>query len=248
MTKREVTSRYRGSFLGLFWSFLTPLFMLGVYTFVFSVVFKARWGLGSDNKLEFALTLFSGIVIFNLFSECVSRAPGLILQNANYVKKVVFPLETLVPIIMGSAIFHALISFIVLLGFYLYAYHQINWTIVFIPLVLLPLIILTLGISWFLAAIGVYFRDLNHTIGIVVSSMLFLSPVFYPITALPESYRNLFYLNPLTLPIENVRRVVLHGAPPDSTAFLIYSLVALVVALSGFAWFQKTRGGFADVI
>jgi lipopolysaccharide transport system permease protein len=179
LTKREVIGRYRGSFMGLVWSFVNPILMLVVYTFVFSVVFKARWGeSGGTSKTEFAIILFSGLITFNLFAECVNRAPGLILSNVNYVKKVVFPLEIMPWVTMGAALFHALISVAVLLGFFLAFHHFVHWTVLLLPLVWLPFLLLTLGISWFLAATGVFLRDIGQIVGIVTTAMLFRSPSF----------------------------------------------------------------------
>ena len=180
MTKREVVGRYKGSAMGLLWSFLNPVFMLAVYTFVFSVVFKARWGVdGNESKTQFAIVLFVGMIVHSLFAEVLNRAPSLILSNVNYVKKVIFPLEILPVISMGAAIFHSLVSLVVLLIAFVIFNGYLHWTAIFIPLVLLPLVILTLGFAWVLASIGVFLRDVGQTIGIVTTVMMFLSPVFF---------------------------------------------------------------------
>jgi len=248
MIKREVVGRYRGSMLGIVWSFFNPLFMLTVYTFVFSVVFQARWGAGTGDKTEFALILFAGLLVHTLFAECINRAPGLILANVNYVKKVVFPLEILPVVALGAALFHAAISIVVLLLFFMLTQLHLNWTALFIPLVLLPLLIFALGILWFLAATGVFLRDVGQTTGLIATSMMFLSPVFYPATALPEAYRIFLYLNPLTFIIEQSRDVLIWSKPPDWTGLGIYLAASLIVAWMGYFWFQKTRKGFADVL
>ncbi len=200
--KREVLGRYRGSALGLLWSFFNPVFMLVVYTFVFSVVFKARWSSGSDSKAEFALVLFAGLMVFNLFSECINRAPGLILSNVNYVKKVVFPLEILPFVTLLSALFHMGVSLVVWLLAYVILIGPPHLTVLYLPLILLPLALLIMGLSWALASLGVYLRDVSQLIGVVTMSLMFLSPIFYPVTALPQTYRYLLYLNPLTTVIE----------------------------------------------
>lgn len=189
LTRREVIGRYRGSVLGMLWSFFNPVFMLIVYTFVFSVVFKARWNARSDLKTEFALVLFAGLIVFNLFAECINRAPSLILSNVNYVKKVVFPLEVLPWVAMGSILFHTLVSLAVWLVSYFILFGVPHATVLLLPLVLLPLIFFVMGLSWFLASLGVYLRDVGQFIGIVTTVLMFLSPIFYPITALPEKYR-----------------------------------------------------------
>lgn len=249
MIRREVLGRYRGSILGLAWSFFNPILMLVVYTFVFGFVFKARWGIGggSESKIDFAVTLFVGLIIFGLFSECANRAPGLIIANTNYVKKIIFPLEILPVVSLGAALFHCMVSLTILLvviGFN----SGLHATSLLLPLMLLPFILLTLGISWILASAGVFIRDIGQTIGIFITVMSFLAPVFYPITALPEQYRPLLMLNPLTLVIEQARGALVFGAAPDWVALAKYTVVALCVFVGGFAWFQKTRRGFADVL
>lgn len=249
MIKREVSGRYRGSIMGLAWSFFNPLLMLTVYTFVFSVVFKARWGgPGEESQIGFAINLFTGMIVHNLFSECINRAPGLILGNINYVKKVVFPLEILPWVAMGSALFHALVSMVVLIGCFLALHAYLHWTIVLLPLIWLPLLLVTMGGAWFLASLGVYIRDVGQAIGIITSIMLFLSPVFYPISALPEAYRGYLQWNPLTFIIEQTRGVIILGQHPDIHGLLAYTAVSVLISWTGFYWFQKTRKGFADVV
>lgn len=248
MAKREVVGRYRGSVMGLLWSFFNPVLMLAIYTFVFSVVFKARWGVDRGSKVEFAIALFAGIIVHGLFAECATRAPGLILGNVNYVKKVIFPLEILPWVTIGSALFHAGISVVVLLLLYVLVNGHLNWTLIFLPIVLAPLALLTMGVAWFLAATGVYLRDVGQTIGIITTALLFLSPIFYPISALPEAYQPFLYANPLTFVIEQTRDVLIWGHLPDWSGLAVYSVIALVVSWAGYAWFQKTRRGFADVL
>lgn len=248
MARREVVGRYRGSVLGIVWSFFNPVLMLAVYTFVFSVVFKARWHAGSDSKTEFAIVLFAGMIMFGIFSECVNRAPSLVLSNPNYVKKVVFPLEIMPWVTLGSALFHALISLAVLLLFALVVNQALPWTAFLLPLVALPLVFLVLGLGWFLGAMGVFLRDVGQTVGLLTTVLMFLSPVFYPATALPEEFRRLLLLNPLAAVIESARDVLLWGRMPDWLALAPHFAASLLVAWLGFAWFQKTRKGFADVL
>ena len=249
MTRREVMGRYKGSVMGLAWSFFNPVFMLVVYTFVFSVIFKSRWGVGGEeSKAQFAVVLFVGMIVHGLFAEVINRAPGLILSNINYVKKVVFPLEILPVIAMGATLFHSLISLGVLLTTFALFNGYLHWTAIFTPLVLLPLVILTLGLAWMLASLGVFLRDVGQTIGIITTVMLFLSPVFYPMTALPEEFRPWLMANPLTFIIEQAREVLIWGRLPNWTGLGGYTLVAAAIAWAGYAWFQKTRKGFADVL
>ncbi|MCO6427291.1 ABC transporter permease [Nitrosomonas communis] len=248
LIKREVIGRYRGSIMGLLWSFFNPVLMLTVYTFVFSVVFKARWAGGTDSKTEFALVLFAGLMVYNLFAECINRAPALVLGNVNYVKKVVFPLEIFPVVAMGSATFHFLISLFVWLIFYLIFFGIPQATLLLFPLVLIPFFLLILGLSWFLASLGVYLRDVSQIIGVMTSALMFLSPIFYPITALPEEYHLLMQISPLTFIIEQTRDVMIWGKELDWNGWAIYMLLATATSWLGFAWFQKTRKGFADVL
>ncbi|MFN7834381.1 MAG: ABC transporter permease [Burkholderiaceae bacterium] len=248
LIKREVVGRYQGSVMGIVWSFLNPLFMLGVYTFVFSVVFKARWGGGEGSKTEFALVLFAGLIVFNLFAECVTRAPNLILAHANYVKKVVFPLEILPVVSLGAAFFHAAISLLVWLVFYVLLFGWPQPSALLLPLIFAPLMLMTLGASWALASLGVYLRDVGQLIGLVMTVLMFLSPIFYPLSALPVAYQPLLALNPLAPAIEWARTVLYWGQMPDIRLLGVYWALTALTAWGGYAWFQKTRKGFADVL
>lgn len=247
-TKREIASRYRGSKLGILWSIINPLIMLTIYTFVFSEIFKSRWSEGSTNKLEFALLVFSGLIIFNIFADLMTKSPGVIVGNPNYVKKVIFPLEIFPLVLMNSALFHATISFVILqLGLY-FIMGIIHWTALFLPLVLLPFILLCLGISWIMASLGVYLRDIGHFITLVVQGLMLLSPIFYPISSIPEHFLFIYELNPITLIVENVRKIMIWGQYPDGIALIKLFIVAIAFYLVGKYFFNKTKGGFADVI
>lgn len=248
LVAREVMGRYRGSVLGLSWAFFHPVLMLLVYTFVFSVVFRARWSTGSDSKVEFALALYAGLLVFNLFAECITRAPGVIVANTNYVKKVIFPLEVLPWVNLGAALFHAVISVGVWLLFYLVAYGIPHLSVLLLPVIIAPFALLLIGVSLFLASLGVYLRDVGQLVALATTVMMFLSPVFYPVSALPESFRPLMRLNPLTPVIEFARDLLMWGRWPDPGLYALYLLGCLACALLGFAWFQKTRQGFADVL
>lgn len=248
LTKREVIGRYKGSFFGLMWSFITPLLMLAVYTFVFGEVFNARWHTTSESPGQFALMLFAGLIIFNLFSEVVNRSPGLILSHVSYVKKVVFPLEILPLTIVCSSLFHSVISMLVWILAYVALFDLPHLTVLILPVVLVPLVVLVLGLAWLLAALGVYIRDIGQLIGLLTTAMMFLSPIFFPITSLPEQYQGLVYFNPLTIPIEELRAILFLGELPNWSNMGIYSIVAFTTAYLGFYFFQKTRKGFADVL
>jgi len=249
LTKREVVGRYRGSVMGLAWSFFNPVLMLTVYTLVFSGVFKARWGTGADeSKTDFALILFVGMILYGLFAECVNRAPSLILANVNFVKKVVFPLEILPWTALGAALFHAAISLIVLVLAQLAISHSLPWTSLFFPLVLVPLVLGTIGLAWLLASLGVYLRDIAQTTSIFTTVLMFLSAVFFPISALPPEYQPLMRLNPLTFILEEGRKTLIFGQAIDWQGWLIHTGIGMLIAWAGFWWFQKTRNGFADVV
>ena len=251
LARRDAVGRYKGSFLGIFWSLATPLFMLGIYTFVFSEVFKSRWGAAGTqtaSKGKFAIVLFAGMIMFNLFSECVSRAPTLILSHSNFVKKIVFPLEILPCVALLSALCHFCVSALILLVAEWLIAGTVPPTAVLLPVILAPLCVFILGVSWILAATGVYLRDISQTIGILITALMFLSPIFFPVSSLPERFRVFAYLNPLTYPIEQGRDVLVWGQSVVWGHWVIYSLIATAVAWLGFAWFQKTRRGFADVV
>ncbi|MET1079725.1 MAG: ABC transporter permease [Pseudomonas sp.] len=248
LSRREVASRYQGSVMGIFWSFLAPVVMLVVYTFVFSVVFKARWGVGSDDKASFALNLFAGIIVHGLFAECVTRAPGLMLQHASYVKRVVFPLWILPPVTLVSALFHAFISVVVLLAAQALLYGYVHWQVLLLPLLIVPLVLVVLGLSWTLAALGVFLRDISQLVPMIVMVMMFMSPIFYPVSALPEAYQSWLYLNPLTPAIEMVRALILEGRLPAWEGFALYLLAGVACAGIGLGFFARVRRGFADVL
>jgi len=222
--------------------------MLVIYTFVFSVVFKARWSGGGESKTEFALVLFIGLIVFNIFSETINRAPGLIISNANYVKRVVFPLEILPFVSLLTALFHGAISLGVWLLAYLVIFGIPPGTIFYLPLILLPFILFIMGLSWILSSLGVYLRDVGQFVGILTMVLMFLSPIFYPITAVPEVFRGMLFMNPLTLVIEQVRSVLYFGVSPSYNLLAMNFVFSLAMSWLGFAWFQKTRKGFADVL
>jgi lipopolysaccharide transport system permease protein len=251
MTKREIVGRYKGSVMGLLWSFLNPIFMLAVYTFFFSVVFKARWGTipgVEESKTQFAVVLFVGLIAHGLFADVLNRAPNLITNNINYVKRVVFPLEILPVISLVAVLFHSLVSLMVLLIAFVTFNHYLPWTVICAPLVFLPLVIISLGFAWILASLGVFLRDVGQTVGIFTMVLMYISPVFFPITLMPEEYRSIMMANPLTFIIEQAREVLIWGHTPDWLGIGIYTLVAIVFSWVGFIWFQKTRKGFADVL
>lgn len=248
LTKREIATRYKGSHLGLIWFIAQPLLMLVVYTFVFSVVFKARWGATEASNLEYSLILFSGITTYNLFSDIISRAPNLITSNTNYVKKVVFPLELLPVVTLLSSLFFSAISYIILLVFIFIMNGSLNWTTVMLPIIILPLCFLSLGLSWIISSLGVFFRDISHLVGVLLTALMFLSPVFYPVTSVPENMRFIYSFNPLSYVIEEVRNILLVGTFPDIGQIMLGLLISIIILIIGYRWFVKTKRGFSDVL
>lgn len=247
-TRRDVLARYRGSLLGLGWSFLTPLAMLAVYTFVFRVVFKARWTDAGTGDFEFALQVYAGLIVFSLFAEVVSRAPRLVLDQPNLVTKVVFPLEILPWVAVLAGLFHLALNLAALLAAAAIARGGLPLSILALPLVLAPFVPLLLGLGWFLAALGVFVRDVGQVTTLVVSLLMFLSPVFYPVSSLPERWQPWLRANPLTPVMEELRHVALDGRWPDWPQLALHLAIASAVAWAGARWFAATRKGFADVL
>jgi lipopolysaccharide transport system permease protein len=248
LIRREIAMRYRGSFLGVFWSLITPVLMLTIYTFVFGVVFKSRWRQDSTDQLEFAVVMFAGVVVHSLISECLTRAPGLIVGNANFVKKVVFPLEVFAWVSVGTALFHALIAMLVFAAAIVVWQGHIPWSAILVPVIFLPYIVLIVGLTWILSSLGVYLRDLGQVMGIVSSMLMFMAPVFYPLQSVPERLAPLLYLNPITFIVEQVRNVAIWGRPVDWAGWVVYSTIACLLAWAGRAWFLRMSKGFADVL
>jgi lipopolysaccharide transport system permease protein len=249
LLRRDFAERYRGSYLGVLWSLLLPLLSLLVFTLFFGVIFKMRWaGRGDGSLSDLALILFVGMALYNFLAECLSRAPGLILAHQNYVKNVIFPLEMLPAVMVASALLTLIATLLVVLLLQTMVGTGLSWTVLLLPITVLPLVLFVLGLSWFLASLGVYIRDIQQLIVPLVQLMMFLSPVFYPVAALPESIRPWLQLNPLALVIEQTRGIVLFGQPPDWTPYGLCLLATLLIALLGAWWFSRTRTGFADVL
>ena len=247
--KRSVSARYKGSMLGLFWSFVHPMMMLCVYTFVFSVVFKSRWGIDTGGgRGAFAIIMFCGLAMFNIISEAVNLNCGIVVGNPNLVKKVIFPLEIL-PLSQTIASFAVgMVWFFLLFLGSVFIFGKLSFTMLLLPLILLPLFLFTLGVSFFTSSLGVYVRDTPHIVGVVLQILFFVTPIFYPVSAIPERFRWPILMNPLTLLIEEARKVFLYGELPDWRFLGAAFLISLLVLHLGFLWFHKTKKGFADVL
>jgi len=248
LSKRAVLGRYRGASFGLLWSIISPFLMLAVYTFAFGSVMQNRWPQPPGSTESFTMILFVGLIAHSFFAECLSRSPGLVTDNPNYVKRVIFPLEILPWPMIASALFHTLMNIIVLIALRLFMEGKIEWTIIFLPIVFLPLIILMVGLGWMLSALGVYFRDISQITGVLATAVLFTSSAIIPVQSINKKYRPIFEANPLTFIIDQARDVSLWGKLPNFLGLGCYSLVGLVFVYLGYTWFMATRRGFGDVI
>lgn len=248
MTSREISGRYKGSWLGIFWSLLTPILLLIVYTFVFGVIFQARWPQSQGVDENFAAMLFCGIIVHALFAEVLTRAPKLIIENSNYVKRVIFPLEILSWITVFTSMFHFLVAFLILVVSVVLFGSGISWTILWLPLWLMAITLWMVGVAWLFSALGVYLRDLSYVAAFLATVLIFLSPVFYPASAVPEGFAKAMSINPLTFYIESLRDIVVLGQLPDAGECVTAGVISLVVFFLGFAFFQRVRPGFADVL
>jgi homopolymeric O-antigen transport system permease protein len=250
LVRREISARYRSTLLGVVWAFVTPLIMLLVYTFVFGTVLQTRWpGLSEDaSTMEFALILFGGLTLFQVWSETVMGTPNIVIANSSYVKRVVFPLHLLPAVQVGASLFHAFISIGFFLVFVVILFGSLPITSIFVPLILLMFSIMLMGVGWFLGSIGTYVRDINQLLTGVVTASMFLAPLLYPSSIMPEWVRPWLALNPITIPIEQLRKVTIEGAWPDPVMLGAYAAGSVLVALLGFEWFRRSKHGFADVL
>ena len=246
MAKREVLGRYKGSALGIGWSLLYPLLLLATYTFVFRLIFKARWPGVDDHPGNFALNIFCGLVLFNLFSELVGRAPRLVVDQPNLVKRVIFPLEVLPWVGALGAYFHAGLSMLVLLAGALLIQNSLPPSALAAPVIMLAMLPMLLSIGWLLAGFGVFLRDIGQMIPPVLNVMVFLTPVLYPASALPKGVQDWLVYNPLTLPIELLRSSLLMGQWPNWTDLVIYTCTWTLIASFAVFTFWRLRPAFAD--
>ena len=248
LTKRDILGRYRGASFGLLWSLISPFLMLGVYTFAFGFVMKSKWPPVDGHSAHFSVILFIALIVHGFFAECLNRSPHLITSQPNFVKRVIFPLEIFPWSMLLSALFHMAMNVLAFIVLRLAIEGVVAWTIIFLPLVVLPLALLTLGVSWVLAALGVYLRDIGQITGVLATALLFMSSAMIPLSVVPQHYRIFFMMNPLTFIIDQAREVALWGNAPDWLGLLIYGLVGIGMAYIGYLWFSLTRKGFGDVL
>jgi lipopolysaccharide transport system permease protein len=248
LVRHEFHNRFRGTTLGVLWAVINPLLTVLTFAFVFGTVFQSRWGGVAPSTENFVIIVLVGMAIHGILAEALGRAPAAIVAQPAFVKKVVFPLEILPIVVTANAVLNAVITLLVVLAARVFVAGSLDATVLLLPIVLLPYIVFITGVVLFVSAIGVYIRDMTQIVSLLTMLTLFLAPVFYPVSAVPQTYRYLLYLNPLTFIIEQTREVMLFGHMPDWLGLAIYTALAFLFAWLGYCWFQKSRNGFADVI
>lgn len=248
LTRRDILGRYRGANFGLFWSLIGPLMMLAIYTIAFSKILGSRWNQASGDTASFGIVLFLGLIVHGFVAECLVRAPRLMVDNANYVKRIVFPLPVLVWSMVLSALFHMAMNFAVFVVLGIVVFGKFSFYLFLLPVVVAPLVLLTVAVSWVFASLGVYVRDINLMVPVLVTGLLFVSSAIVPVDTLPQHYQVIFHLNPLTFFIDQVREVALWNRPPEWSGLLRYTLAGIVALYAAYSWFRATSRGFADVL
>lgn len=248
MAQRDVLARYKGSALGVLWPFMQQLLMLIAYTIVFGYVFKSRWPGLEENPIQLAIVIYSGLVPFNFFSEIVNRSSTIIINNTNYVKRVVFPLEILPVSVVIAALSNYVIGVVILLGAEIVFGNKIDWNIVamIIPVVF-PLAILALGLGYIISSTCLFIRDVEQVVLFLTSLLLFATPIFYPMSALPESFRWILADSPLAFAVDSIRGIVVYNELPRYGAYFIQLTFSMLVFVFGLVWFERVKKGFADV-
>lgn len=247
LTRRDVLLKYRGSYLGVGWSFLYPLLLLLSFTFVFGKILGSRWPQPEGHAVPLALIMYCGLIVFNVFAEVAGAAPRLIHGYHSYVKKIIFPVEILPVVLVVTACIHAVINLVILL-IAIALFGDLHPTLLLTPIMLLPMLFFAFGIAWLLAAAGVFVRDLIHVMPVLVQISMFLSPVFYGVSSVPGYLQWFYHINPLSAVIENLRRVVLWGEMPHWGNWSITLAISLITAVIGYLFFKHGKEEFADVL
>lgn len=248
LTRRDITNKFKGSYAGLIWTFLNPLLLLLVYTFVFSVIMKAKWGLQNEGNLDFAIVLFTGLIVFNMYADATNRAANIINDNKNYVKKVVFPLNILPIVIVNSSFFNGIISYVILFLALIFFKHGLNFQCFFIIILLLPIYLMALGVTYFVSAISVFLRDLGQIMGIFNMAFMFLSPIFFPMNRMPEKFQFLASLNPIAYVVTQARNTLIFEKGFDFNGYFWALICSMAIFSIGFMVFSSLKRDFADVI
>lgn len=246
LSKRDIESKYKGTNLGIIWALLNPIIMLSIYSFIFGFVFKAKWGVNTDGN--YTLIMFTGLLVHAFMAECIGKATTIYVNNVSYVKKVLFPLEALCWVTVLGALFQLVMGCVVYAVFCVISHQSVGFLALLFPIILAPLIFIAYSISLFLSSLGVYVRDMGQIIAVFIAIMLFMSPVFYPITAVPPEYRLFIYLNPITFIVESLRSVILFNKMFDLKGYLIYWGISIVMYFAAVSWFNKVKKGFSDVL
>jgi len=247
LAKRELLARYKGSALGIVWALLTPVVMIAIFTFIFAGIFGARFG-ASQSHWDYALYLFCGLLPWTMFQETLQQSATTIVAHANLVKRVVFPLETLPVAQAFSSLGNQLFATIALLIATLVIQQQLHLTALWFPVLVIPQLLFTLGAAWLIASLGVFLRDIAQGITLLLMAWMYLTPIIYPESIVPERFRVLINLNPFTSLVRSYRRIFLEGAAPDWSGLAYFTGFAIVSFLVGYWWFARTRKNFADVI
>lgn len=244
---RKIQAQYRGSVFGLLWTLLQPLLLLAVYTFVFSIVFRARWGEVGSNT-EFALFVFSGMILYAVFSRCANESPSLLASHQTYIKQLVFPSEVLPWVSAIAALFDFVVGLGLLIVFRLGLGEPVPATSLLLPLMILPTLLLTLAFVWLIAPLGVFLKDVSQVVGLFTTSLLFLSPIFYPLSRIPEWLQPYFRLNPFVGILEMARGSLFQGRLPDWEALATLTGLTWLGAWLGYAWFMRSKSSLADAL
>lgn len=248
LTKADIKQKYQGSVLGILWSLIVPLLMLAIYTFIFSEIFHTKWEIDTSNKFQFALMLFCGLSIYNMFADVLGRSVSLIVSNQNYVKKVVFPLQLLPVVITFSSLFNCIISFAVLIAANVILNGSLHFSVLYTPLVLLPHVVFCAGVAFLVSAISVYLRDMASFVSVLTMVLMYLTPVFFPLTAIPEAFRRVMMFNVMTYSIENMRNVIIYGTSINWIYFSVSCVASTMLLLLGHWVFKRVKDGFADLL
>lgn len=247
LARRELVARYKGSVLGIVWAVVTPVVMIAIFTFIFAGIFHARFGT-RGTPWDYALYLFCGLLPWTMFQETLQNSSTTIVTHANLVKRVVFPLETLPVAQALASLGNQMFGTLALVVATVIVSRELHATILWLPVLLVPQLVFTLGAAWLVASLGVFLRDIAQGITLVLLAWMYLTPIIYPESIVPERYRAFINLNPFTALVRSYRRIFLEGLAPDWPSLAYFSAVALVLFVFGYWWFAKSRRNFADVI
>jgi lipopolysaccharide transport system permease protein len=247
LARRELAARYKGSSLGIIWALVTPVVMIAIFTFIFAGIFGARFE-PDNSHWDYALYLFCGLLPWTMFQETVQQSSNTIVNHANLVKRVVFPLETLPVAQAFSSLGHQMFGTVALLIAAMVIQREIHATLLWLPVLVIPQLLFTLGAAWLIASLGVFLRDIAQGILLLLMAWMYLTPIVYPESLVPERFRRFVDLNPFTALVRNYRRILLDGTMPDWHGLAYFAICAIVCFILGYWWFARTRKNFADVI